>query len=271
MNFKMRLPLLRCAVLCCASSLSFPTTASDDAMMDLLKVLRDKGTISEQDYQALQNAAREETAAAATKESPGLVLDSGSSGLKLKSTDGAFKFQVGGRIMVDAAHYDADKTDLGSGAEIRRARLFAAGTVYDDWFYKAQVGFAGNEVSLKDFYLGYQGFEPVKITVGNQKEPFSLEELTSSKYITFMERGLPNAFAPGRNTGISVDSNADKWGLHAGYFYDGVENELTLAGMAGARPDDCTLRRYPETEALFTSGLRQLPWWGCWARCSPLP
>ena len=141
MNFKIRLPLLRCAVLCCASSLSFPTMASDDAMMDLLKVLRDKGTISEQDYQALQNAAQEETAAAATKQSPGLVLDTGSSGLKLKSADGAFKFQVGGRVMVDAAYYDEDKTELGSGAEIRRARLFAAGTVYDDWFYKAQVDF----------------------------------------------------------------------------------------------------------------------------------
>ena len=33
MNFKIRLPHLRCAVLCCASSLSFPTMASDDAMM----------------------------------------------------------------------------------------------------------------------------------------------------------------------------------------------------------------------------------------------
>ena len=225
MNFKIRLPLLRCAVLCCASSLSFPTMASDDAMMDLLKVLRDKGTISEQDYQALQNAAQEETAAAATKQSPGLVLDTGSSGLKLKSADGAFKFQVGGRVMVDAAYYDEDKTDLGSGAEIRRARLFAAGTVYDDWFYKAQVDFAGNAVSLKDFYMGYQGFDLVKVTIGNQKEPFSLEELTSSKYITFMERGLPNAFSPSRNTGISLSTNADKWGLHAGYFYDGVKND----------------------------------------------
>jgi len=97
--------------------------------------------------------------------------------------------------------------------------------VFHDWFYKTQVDFAGNEVSLKDFYLGYSGFDALNVTIGNQKEPFSLEELTSSKYITFMERGLPNAFSPGRNTGISVSTKAYRWGLQAGYFFDGIENE----------------------------------------------
>ena len=39
---------------------------------------------------------------------------------------------------------------LGSGAELRRARLFTTGTVWHDWLYKAQVNFAGNEVSIQD-------------------------------------------------------------------------------------------------------------------------
>ena len=231
MYSKLRSPLLHVAILFCASAFSAPALSANDALMDLLKVLRDKGTISEQDYQAIKDAAREETAereetaAAIAQEPEGLILDSGSSALKIKSADGNFKAQFGGRVMVDAAYYDEDKTELGSGAELRRARLFAKGTVYHDWFYKAQIDFAGNETTLKDFYMGYQGFGPLKITFGHQKEPFSLEERTSSKYITFMERGLPNAFSPGRNTGLTVSSHGEKWGAAAGYFLDGVKNE----------------------------------------------
>jgi len=197
-------------------------------MMDLLKVLRDKGTISDSDYRTLKNAAQSDKeqikkeVAEATKDT--VKVKTGHAGLKVASGDGAFKFQLGGRLMMDAAYYDKDKTRLGNGAEIRRARLFAKGTVYNDWFYKGQLDFAGNSVSVKDFYLGYQGFKPVKIKIGHHHEPFGLNELTSSKYITFMERGLPGAFVPGRNTGISLSSHGTQWGARAGYFFDGVKN-----------------------------------------------
>jgi phosphate-selective porin OprO/OprP len=222
-------------VLSSLCTISAPALAAEDAMMDLLKVLRDKGTISDSDYQELLNATAAETAASkeeikeqvteATKGIP--VIKTGKSGLKIESQDGNFKFQVGGRVMVDAAHYNKDKTKLGSGAEIRRARLFASGTVYKDWFYKTQVDFAGDATALKDVYLGYQGFKPVKVTFGNHKEPFSLEELTSSRYITFMERGLPNAFSPGRDVGLSVSTHGESWGASAGYFFDGVKNDTS--------------------------------------------
>jgi len=235
--FKPRLPLLRGALFCCAGILSFPAASADDALMDLIKVLRDKGTINDADFQVLKNAATSEKQQDEVAEKEEIIkqvteatkdnvkVKTGSSGLKIESQDGAFKFQVGGRVMVDTAIYDKDKTSLGSGAEIRRARLFARGTVYNDWFYKAQIDFAGDDVSLKDVYLGYQGFDDVKITIGNHKEPFSLEELTSSKYITFMERGLPNAFSPGRDIGISASTHGEKWGAKAGFFFDGVKND----------------------------------------------
>jgi phosphate-selective porin OprO/OprP len=67
-----------------------------------------------------------------------------------------------------------------------------------------------------------------ELLVGHMKEPFSLEELTSDKYITFMERSLPTgAFAPRRNSGISA-SNAvlDKrmtWGV--GAFYGDTDDD----------------------------------------------
>ena len=63
---------------CCAGTLSLPAASADDATMELIKVLRDKGTISEQDYQMLQNSANQEAmkqqAAAQAAEDKGLEL-----------------------------------------------------------------------------------------------------------------------------------------------------------------------------------------------------
>ena len=44
------------------------------------------------------------------------------------------------------------------------------------------------------------------IIVGQDKEPFGLEELTSSKNLSFIERSMvSSAFTPGRNIGISLN------------------------------------------------------------------
>lgn len=134
--------------------------------------------------------------------------------LKWETNEGEFKLQVGGRIMVDAASYDEDNVELdgGDGTEFRRARLFVAGTMFHDWDWKAQYDFAGNEAEIKDAYIRYTGFEPATITVGQFKQPFSLEELTSSKYITFMERALPTvAFATSRRIGLGTNSAGNNW------------------------------------------------------------
>ena len=45
--------------------------------------------------------------------------------------------------------------------------------------------------------------------IGHMKEPFGLEELTSSRYITFMERAtVTEAFVPDRNAGIMAHSTS---------------------------------------------------------------
>jgi len=216
MKFRFRLPILHCAILCATASFSLPALSANSAMDDLLNVLHDKGTITASEYEIIKKSTE------TTKESA--RVKTGTSGLKLSSSDGNFKFQLGGRVMIDTAFYNKDSTSLGNGAEIRRARLFAKGTAYDDWFYKVQLDFAGNSTSLKDVYMGYSGLDSAKIKIGHFKEPFSIEEQTSSKYITFMERGLPNAFSPGRNTGLAVSTHGKTWGAAAGYFFDGVKN-----------------------------------------------
>jgi len=137
-------------------------------------------------------------------------------GIRMDSKDKKYKIKIGGRIQTDWGAIGADD-DLeasfagleGTGAEFRRARLYIAGTVYDFIDFKAQYDFGGSDADFKDVYIGLKKVPLVgHIKAGHSKEPFSLEELTSSKYVTFMERALPNAFSPGRNTGIKFHNAA---------------------------------------------------------------
>ena len=115
---------------------------------------------------------------------------------------------VGGRIQVDAAVYDEDETDLGDGTEFRRARIFASGNIDDSWKYKLQVDFADNDLDMKDAWISHSsGFK-----IGQFKAPFSLEELTSGKYTTFMERAMVvSTFSPSRKIGVGWGTKGDAW------------------------------------------------------------
>jgi phosphate-selective porin OprO/OprP len=135
-------------------------------------------------------------------------------GLNLDTLDGNFKLKIGGRLMNDWFWSSEDaglKADVGEqedGVEFRKARLYFEGLIYGDIEYKLEYDFAEGDAALKDAYLGLTDFPLGKLRMGHFKEPFSLEELTSSKYITFMERALPNIFAPSRNTGFMLHNTA---------------------------------------------------------------
>ena len=170
-----------------------------------------------------------------------------SNGHKIESKDKAFKLKFGGRIQADYTFVDADDplepiTD-GDGFEFRRARLFFEGTIYERVKFKAQYDFDGGEADFKDVYIGLlQDWGEVRF--GHYKEYFSLEELTSSKYLAFLERSLNNAFAPGRNSGVGFHGkNGDKvnWGVGAFYDADGFgistdEDNVNLTGRVAFRP-----------------------------------
>ncbi len=114
--------------------------------------------------------------------------------LRLASKDGHTAVEIGGRLHLDGAVFHEDQASIGDGTEIRRARIYLAGK-FNDWQFKNQLDFASNAVAIKDAYLRYNGL-PAQITIGNHKEPFSLEELTSSNSMTFMERGCPMCSPP---------------------------------------------------------------------------
>ena len=134
-------------------------------------------------------------------------------GIRLSSEDGNFKFKAGGRLMNDWtwwANADEDveaflDEDLEDSVEWRRARFYVSGQIYENVHFKAQYDFAGGDADLKDAWIAVSDVPGVgHVKAGHFKEPFSLNELTSSKYLVFLERALPNVFAPGRNAGVSI-------------------------------------------------------------------
>ncbi|RLA95788.1 MAG: hypothetical protein DRG83_18125 [Deltaproteobacteria bacterium] len=131
-------------------------------------------------------------------------------GLHFETDDNRFSITIGGKIHYDWGYINEDADvgkfvgeDFGSGSKMRRARLFVKGNVYDNIDFKAEYGFSGGEVKVKDLYLGMKNIPFLgTLRIGHTKEPFSLEELTCGSDVTFMERSLPNAIVPRRNIGF---------------------------------------------------------------------
>ena len=157
---------------------------------------------------------------AQAEEAPSFKLKPGS-GITFENADGTASFRVGGRLQWDYDSTDSDISGKSDDFDVRRARIFFEGK-YLDWAFKAQFNLAesGSGGSAEDLYLRYTGFgEMARITVGKQKEPFGLEELTSSKDISSLERtALTEFYAPGRSAGVQLHGGGDNWTYGLGLF-----------------------------------------------------
>ncbi|MEW8027592.1 MAG: porin [Candidatus Thiodiazotropha sp.] len=154
-------------------------------------------------------------------------------GLEVTTTDGEFSMQFGGRILADVALFDEDKNVLGNGSELRDLRLDLEGRLYADFIYELSVDFSDGDADVKDAWAAYDAIYPWRFSVGHFKEPFSLEEMTSKRYLTFMERALPNAFAPGRNMGIGAHWSGEQMTFAAGLFGDDYNDDTDDEGDEG--------------------------------------
>ena len=145
-------------------------------------------------------------------------------GVTVKTRDGQFSTKIGGRVQADAATYSGEP-EIGNGTEIRRARMYLNGTMYNDWAYKLEYDFANtgaNGKGIADAFLAYNGFDDLEIKVGHFKDPFSLEQQASSNNVLFTERSLVSAFAAGRHIGAMVSTKQQHWTLAGGVFGDSL-------------------------------------------------
>jgi len=147
-------------------------------------------------------------------------------GLRFKGGDGAYEIEVGGRLLYDVLFLEHDKyldENIGPDAdkvEIRRARISLEGYLRDALEYEFEVSFA-DEFEFKDMRVSFLKVPVVDaVTVGHFREPFGMEENTSSNNIPLMERSLTSAFGTSRNAGIMLQRQFfnNRLGVYTGAF-----------------------------------------------------
>ena len=127
-------------------------------------------------------------------------------------------YKLRGRLYVDGIMYDdGDATaaffnkDRENEFGFDTARIGIEGYVYENVYYVLEVEFEGTETDYKDVFAEYQSLPGVgNFRAGFFKEPIGLEELTSSRFITFMKRSYATTtFAPSRNFGMMMYNSVD--------------------------------------------------------------
>ncbi|MEM7017819.1 MAG: porin, partial [Pseudomonadota bacterium] len=224
--------------------LSTPAMASNKALLELFKILHEKGSITTEEYNLLRNTAAAEGQQLETELSeikvnlskkPEQTSDSPSINtkgkLEIKSADGEHKFRIGGRLQYDSTFVSTDGNytdDNGSSeTQFRRARVYLSGTFAKDWDFKFQYDFEDTQDSdqaIEDAYIRYTGW-PADITLGQRKAPYSMNELTSSKYIAFIERSFVSELfnnaslgVGNRNMGVTMTRKHGNFLLEGGYY-----------------------------------------------------
>lgn len=152
---------------------------------------------------------------------------------------GDFTFKPRGRVYLDYVNQDVDPA-VGaafgaSETRIRTARLGVEGSWADRWSYVAEANINGGEATWEDLLIAWAPTDNVTVQLGHFKS-ISLENLTSSRYTTFMERGPFNdLISGGRVMTLAVGVNGDNWSLTGGVHGDSI-NDSDVAGdeQAGA-------------------------------------
>ncbi len=145
------------------------------------------------------------------------------SGLRWTSPDENWRLRLGGRLHLDFTRFDDDVTNLGNFEfDVRRARLYFDVRAFRDWRAKVdgEISDDKGRRGWRNVFIQYGGFERLRLRFGNQIVPMSLEELTSSNDVTFMERSLANALTPSFQTGLSaLYYGKRRWTAAAGVFF----------------------------------------------------
>jgi len=223
--------------------MSFGANAMADSTNDIVNALIAKGVLTEEEGSLLLNGRAGEKEAA-EKKSKGAVTATYKDGIVIGTEDGKNSMTINGRVHFDSRTYTGyDESDSSSVTEassrgadtydVRRARIGVKARFLDH--YEGEVVFngTGSAPVLDVAYLNVAWWKPVQFRVGQFKMPFSLEQLTSSNNIDFIERSVVDAYIPAKEIGAMVHGSPFKGVTYAlatsnGRGQNGTENDVRV-------------------------------------------
>ncbi len=185
----------------------------------------------------------------------------------LRDAKDRFLLMPAGRMQIDSYGYlgpgvedfqRANGTGLKGNVQLKRLRLELAGRIMKHFYFWIGAEFGGGQplddnqkptaiANAADAFLGYEACPWLRVQVGQFDLPFTMENVTSDKWLTFMERSLTvrAVGAPyNKDLGIMIRGEAPSGFVNyaiAAVGGDGqnrpsVDNRIDVAGRLFVRP-----------------------------------
>lgn len=244
--------LLTAEVIQTIQNANSPGVDSDSNTQDMmLEILRKKGLLSDQDVMEIRQAQGVPSPASVQEPAPAMAkADTGKelvgsldNGFCLKTRDESAEFHIKGLLQADYKTYDYDLEPSGIGTDpgtdkfdIRRARLITTGKLspYFDFMLSYEFQGAGTR-RLLDAYANVRMHDAFSLRLGQFKEPFGLEALSSDSNLFFTERSMGFDLNPNRDVGIMAFGDFYSGAL---YYRVGLFNGDGLDDASGGNVDE---------------------------------
>lgn len=139
------------------------------------------------------------------------------------SNDEQFETMFDVRMFIQGGYFWDDPEEVMSNStHLRKGRFAMKVKMWDYWRAEWDMDIADDVLEIKDMWIAYTGMNNAFLKLGNYKVPFGLEILTSSRYISFIERAYPSlAFKMGRRMGLGYTKWGNIWNLNLDVFGQG--------------------------------------------------
>ena len=181
-------------------------------------------------------------------------------GLTLTVPEPDVALQIGGRLHIDGGAAGFSRPGLPEAfpdtVAVRRAWIEPTLTIGRDWVIAFQYDFADPMLPINDAFVAWKGVPGTILTLGNMKEPFSLEWLQSNNDTLFVERSVANALVPERRFGFAAGHHGQAWTAVAGVFGNAASSGIDGDGVAvAARATVAPIMTADETLHLGLAGV----------------